>query len=335
VPRSRSRARAGTPAARAARAVSATGRGAGRERTVSTSSKIGQLVVFLVALALVALSILSDQLARDENFHARVGWVAFALVAVAAFVVVVPRFAPRSSSGDGPGVDVPSRAHDAALTAASVALGRAAGDRDSRALSAGEPSAALTRAAVDPLSSIELSRRTLASELRRLAAVAGMPATARSLVEYADRLYGARWLSGPEASAIGEVAAVIDAAKASGTVSPAAAQDVDDAVQLLVPVLDERLDEIARQFDQRPPGPAVPYDQLDAADSTEHLESIDEVDELDAPMPIPAAEIGDDPDDDIEIDLRERAAATGPETAGEPRALNPSSPEPVAWRSSS
>jgi hypothetical protein len=317
---------------------------------VSTSVKIGELVVFLVALALVALSILSDQLARDEDFHANVGWVTFALLTVAAFVVLVPRFTRGGSDRDGADVDVASRAHDAALTAASVALGRAAGDREGRALGPGEPSAALTRASVDPLSSVELSRRTLASELRRLAAVAGMPATARSLVEYADRLYGARWLSGPEASAIGEVAAVIDAAKASGSVSPAIAQDVDDAVQLLVPVLDERLEEIARQFDRRPPKAAVPYDELGAADSTEHLESLDEIaevdeadeaaepdqiaephgsDEADEPAPSEpepdAPEARADPDDDgIEIDLREGAPAAASEAA-----------DPVTWRSSS
>jgi hypothetical protein len=308
---------------------------------VSKSVKIGQLVVFLVALALVALSILSDQLARDEDFHARIGWVTFALLAVAALVVVIPRFTRAGAAGDPPGVDVASRAHDAALTAASVALGRAAGDREGRALGSGEPSAALTRAAVDPLSSVELSRRTLASELRRLAAVAGMPATARSLVEYADRLYGARWLSGPEASAIGEVAAVIDAAKASGTASPAVAQDVDDAVQLLVPVLHERLDEIALQFDRRAPRPGAPYDELRAADSTEHLEAIDEVPEPDVPEPVepepePVEPEGStEPDDDgIEIDLREHAPAPASEVAEEAPATTPPTGDPVTWRSS-
>ena len=216
-------------------------------------------------------------------------------------------------------------------------------------------------ATVDPLTSIELSRRVLAAELRRLAAAAGISSAAPSLVGFADRLYGARWLSAAEASAIGELAAVIDAAKASGSVASGVAQDVDDATQLLVPVLDGRLDEAVARYD-RPRGAATarparggadlrssPYDELEAIDGSEDLDELDEVDETDE-----VDDIGD-----VEIDLREHALAAegvrrgrrrrldrGERRTGEPidgdaatggrsgpRALESPLPEPVTWRS--
>jgi hypothetical protein len=347
VPRSRSRSRAGSPAARAARTVNGDAREVTRVRQVSTPMKIGQLLVFLAALGLLGLYTVSDQLARDEGFDVRIDWVSLALLGVAAFVVVLPRITRVHVAADGVAIDLAARAHDAALTAATVALDRGVADHDSRALLAGEPSPALTRAAVDPATSIELSRRALASELRRLAAVAGVPASPRSLVEYADRLYGARWLSGPEAAAIGQVAAVIDAARASGAVSTAIAQDVDDAVQLLVPVIDERLGHVAGQFERRTPRPAPPYDDLDDFDSTDHLDALDEVEE---PEPAVAAALEVPEEDGVEIDLRDGAPdvavtgnradgpassnATGTDAGAEPRALTPPAPEPVAWRSS-
>lgn len=334
--RTRSRARAGAPAARAARAVNGPGRDERRDRGISTSMKLGQAVVFGAALALLALYTVSDQLARDEGFHVRIGWVSLALLGVAAFVVVLPRVTRVHAAPDGVGVDLAGRAHDAALTAATVALGRGAAERDMRALLAGEPSPALARAAIDPLASVELSRRALAAELRRIAAVAGVPVAASSLVDFADRLFRARWLSGPEAGAIGEVAAVIDAAKASGSVTAAVAQDVDDAVQLLVPLLDGRLDDATARFDRRAPEPG-PYDELDAVD---HL---DEADELEPVEDAPAADtpaVDTEDGDDFEIDLRERPAPTaepadpGAPAAPEPRAIESPPPEPVAWRSS-
>jgi hypothetical protein len=367
VPRFRSRARAGTPAARAARAVTDPAGEVPRDHALSTSVKIGQAVVFLAALGLLALYTVSDQLARDEGFHVRINWVSLALLGVAAFVVVLPRVTRARPADDGVEVDLAGRAHDAALTAATVALGRGAA-----ALPPGEPSPALARASVDPLTSIELSRRVLAAELRRLAAAAGIPATAPSLVGFADRLYGARWLSAAEASAIGELAAVIDVAKASGSVAPAVAQDVDDATQLLIPVLDGRLDEAAARYERSRgtaadrPGRAgvdvgsAPYNELDAIEVTEDLDDAveDLEDAVEAPpepgegSAMPAAEGPDDPaggpgdeveapgddvagsDDDLEIDLREGApTVAGAERGTEPRALESPVPESVAWRS--
>jgi hypothetical protein len=322
--------------------------------------KIGQVVVFVAALGLLGLYTVSDQLARDEGFHVRITWVSLALLGVAALVVLLPRLTRRAVAPDHVDIDLAGRAHDAALTAATVALGRGAA-----ALEPGEPSPALARATVDPLTSIELSRRVLAAELRRLAAAAGISSAAPSLVGFADRLYGARWLSAAEASAIGELAAVIDAAKASGSVAPGVAQDVDDATQLLVPVLDGRLDEAVARYD-RPRGAATarpargadlrssPYDELEAIDGSEDLDELDEVDETDDIDDI--GDIGD-----VEIDLREHAlaaegvtasagdGATGDGATGEsgepidgdaatgdrsePRALESPLPEPVTWRS--
>ena len=191
------------------------------------------------------------------------------------------------------------------------------------------------------MTSIELSRRALASELRGLAAAAGVNATAPSLVGFADQLYGAGRLSAAEASAIGELAAVIDAARESGSVGTGVAQDVDYATQLLVPVLEERLRRTMRRPIPRPEfgaigGPdgraaAAPYDQAaaDAADADAAAE--------------------EEEDDGIEIDLRERADVDGtsepasepePELAPEvPAEPQPESapeaeraPEAVAWR---
>ena len=244
--------------------------------------------MFVAALGLLGLYTVSDQLARDEGFHVRITWVSLGPPGRRGLRRCPAAFARAVRGTDGVDIDLAGRAHDAALTAATVALGRGAA-----ALDPGEPSPALAQATVDPLTSIELSRRVLAAELRRLAAAAGISAAAPSLVGFADRLYGARWLSAAEASAIGELAAVIDAAKASGSVAPGVAQDVDDATQLLVPVLDGRLDEAVARYD-RPRGAATarparggadlrsgPYDELDAIDGSEDLDELDEVDETD------------------------------------------------------
>ena len=135
---------------------------------------------------------------------------------------------------------------------------------------------------------------------------------------------------------------MIDVAKASGSVAPGVAQDVDDATQLLLPVLDGRLDEAVARYD-RPRGAAsarparaaadlrpTPYDELDAIDEPDGTDDLDELDAIDEP-------------DDVEIDLREHAGlAGGPDDRGgagatggngEPRALESPLPEPVAWRS--
>ena len=208
-------------------------------------------------------------------------------------------------------------------------------------------------ATVDPLTSIELSRRVLAAELRRLAAAAGISSAAPSLVGFADRLYGARWLSAAEASAIGELAAVIDAAKASGSVAPGVAQDVDDATQLLVPVLDGRLDEAVARYD-RPRGAATarparggadlrssPYDELEAIDGSEDLDELDEVDETDdtderrrrRDRPARARRARRPSGDGATGERRPDRRGRGAGSRSEPRALESPLPEPVAWRS--
>jgi hypothetical protein len=310
--------------------------------------KIGQALVFVAALGLLGLYTVSDQLARDEGFHVRVTWVSLALLGVAAFVVILPRVITARGPADAPDVDLPGRAHDAALTATAVALEPTAPDggvleagSEGRALFAREPSPALARAARDPMTSIELSRRALASELRGLAAAAGVNATAPSLVGFADQLYGAGRLSAAEASAIGELAAVIDAARESGSVGTGVAQDVDYATQLLVPVLEERLRRTMRRPIPRPEFGAIgapdgrvaaaPYDQAAA----------------DAAGADAAAE--EEEDDGIDIDLRERADVDGasepasepepelaPEVAAEPQPESAPeaerAPEAVAWR---
>ena len=109
--------------------------------------KIGQALVFVAALGLLGLYTVSDQLARDEGFHVRVTWVSLALLGVAAFVVVLPRVITVRAPADAPDVDLPGRAHDAALTATAVALEPTAPDggvleagSEGRALFAREPS---------------------------------------------------------------------------------------------------------------------------------------------------------------------------------------------------
>ena len=88
---------------------------------LSVSVKLGQFVVFAGALALLGLYTVSDQLARDEGFHVKITWVSIALLGVAAFVVVLPRFMRPPVPSGGSDADLAVSAHDAALTAAAVA----------------------------------------------------------------------------------------------------------------------------------------------------------------------------------------------------------------------
>lgn len=313
MPRFRARARDATPATRAAQAVRAEPGRRSRAGALSVSVKLGQVVVFVAALALLGLSTISDQLARDEGFHVKVSWVSLALLGIAAFVVVLPRVLRAADPVESTGVDLPGRAHDAALTAASVAPTPDVPAGSTRAL----PSPALTRAARDPLTSIELSRRALASELRRLTAAAGITAPAASLAGFADQLYAAGLLRASEARAIGELSAVIDEARVSGSVAAGVAQDVDYATQLLVPVLDERFDLTTG----RPTPPPVDYDldpiDLDDAEAPEAEEVEVEID-LREPVAAPAAEApGPSPDDTADAAGR---AVTWRSTAGDTRA---------------
>ena len=176
MPKTRSRAREGTPAARAAQAVRPTPHQPPRTGSLSTWMKLGQALVFVVALGLLGLYTVSDQLASDHDFHVQVTWESLALLGVAALVVLLPRVLVARAPADDVDLDLPGRAHDAALTATAVALepggtdGGVVDASGSGALFAREPSPALARAARDPMTSIELSRRALASELRGLAA---------------------------------------------------------------------------------------------------------------------------------------------------------------------
>jgi hypothetical protein len=273
------------PAARAARNVAETGRDE-RHRAVSRSTRVGQLAVFVVAIGLLLLYTLSDQLARDDDVHVRVDWISLALLAVAAGVVAIPWLTRSRGTSGAAGVELAGHAHDAALTAASVTLGHGVADADVHAFLAGRPSPALARATVDPRTSIELSRRALAAELRRLAAVAGISEGSASLVEYADELFDLRWLSAAEAGAIGELTAVIDATRAAGSVAPTVAQDIDAAVQLLVPLLDVRADQASARFARQVSQPPFDAATLDAAEEPddeldEPFELDDELDETD------------------------------------------------------
>ena len=110
MPRSRTRVRASTPAARAARTVTDPANEEPPSRALSASMKIGQAVVFVAALGLLALYTVSDQLAADEGFHVRITWVSLALLGIAAFVVVLPRVTRAHVAADGVDIDLAGRA---------------------------------------------------------------------------------------------------------------------------------------------------------------------------------------------------------------------------------
>ncbi len=347
----RSRPRDATPATRAARAMRSEPARRSRAGALSVSVKLGQLLVFAIALALLGLYTVSDQLARDEGFHVRVTWVSLVLLGIAALVVVLPRILRATGPAGSAGVDLSGWAHDAALTAAAVAPTPEVAAGAGRAL----PSPALTLAARDPLTSIELSRRALATELRRLTAAAGITAPASSLAGFADQLYAAGLLRASEARAIGELSAVIDVARESGSVAAVVAQDVDDATQRLVPVLDERFELTTR----RPAPPPVDYEDFDL-DLDLDVEDAD-LPEPAADLPEPAADLAEpaanatpeavdavavdevaveEDDDDVEIDLREPAASPVAERGlAERGPSEPTHPDgdgagrAVAWRS--
>lgn len=151
-----------------------------------------------------------------------VDWATFALLASMAIAAILPNILSLNFKIGPKGLE-------AGLQAATVAAQEAAG---TQLLPSGK-SQALEIAATDPVAALELSRRSLADALKRLASSKKAPAGNGTLEGLATELLAGKAIGEKDFVAITGLAKVFDESRRA-KVSAATALEVDYATQLMV-----------------------------------------------------------------------------------------------------